>query len=125
MSFDVETLILKVFKEFSSSAKKTEELKSCFEFCEQEYQNVLRHVVTRWLSLFTALDRLIKCWPSIKTYFISQGKKECETIIWKFIKDQADEISDTSTLPEYFFVFYSFAFIFFSKANFKIRKKQN
>src|SRR5260221_111702 len=51
LSFDVEILVIKVFNEFSSSAKKTADLKDCFEFAEQDYKTMLRHVSTRWLSL--------------------------------------------------------------------------
>ncbi|XP_005999068.2 uncharacterized protein LOC102355222 [Latimeria chalumnae] len=55
LSFDVERLVLKVFNEFSCSAKKVKRLKSCFDFVQQEYSKVLSHVPTRWLSLFAQL----------------------------------------------------------------------
>lgn len=113
ISYDVETIVLKVFKEFSISAKKNEHLKECFAFCDLEYQNILRHVTTRWLSLFKALDRLIQSWPAIKTYFLEQGEDECDRSIWKFIKDQANGLSVTLTLPEcYLYFIHSFLFLF-------------
>ncbi|GFW64737.1 uncharacterized protein TNCV_4450401 [Trichonephila clavipes] len=57
MPVDVENIVMKVFAEFSCSAKKREDLKECFDFFESEYREVIRHVPTRWLSLFKALDR--------------------------------------------------------------------
>ena len=49
--FDVEHFVLKVFSDFSHSAKKCTELESLCDFVEIEYQEILRHIVTRWLSL--------------------------------------------------------------------------
>lgn len=98
LSFDVENLVLKVFNEFSSSAKNVTELKSCFEFVHQEYHNVLRHVPTRWLSLFAAVDRLLLNWESIKVYFLKYGKVNCHPVIWSFIENQEDGLSTTLTL---------------------------
>jgi len=57
--YDVETLVLKVFNEFSMSSKRVDELKECFEIVQQDFHNVLRHIPVRWLSLFNALDQLI------------------------------------------------------------------
>ncbi|XP_037504964.1 uncharacterized protein LOC119381046 [Rhipicephalus sanguineus] len=115
LKFDVETLVLKVFKEFSSSSKCVEELKTFFEFCDQEYSKVLCHISVRWLSLFTALDRLIKNWTPIKSYFLSQGEEECEKIIWRFISNQADGLSESVTLPEcYMHFMHSFLAMFHS-----------
>lgn len=66
LSFHVENLVLKVFAEFSHSAKRNAQLKECFEFLDMEFEKVLRHVVTRWLSLASALERLILSWPAVK-----------------------------------------------------------
>lgn len=52
MTFDVEILVLKIYSEFSSSVKKVKELKDCFDFLEQPYYEILKHVSTRWISLF-------------------------------------------------------------------------
>ncbi|GFV07519.1 uncharacterized protein TNCV_2158481 [Trichonephila clavipes] len=47
MPVDVENIVMKVFAEFSCSAKKREDLKECFDFFESEYREVIRHVPTR------------------------------------------------------------------------------
>lgn len=115
LKFYVETLVLKVFKEFSFLSKCVEELKTFFEFCDQEYSKVLCHISVRWLSSFTALDRLTKNWTPIKSYFVSQGEKECEKIIWRIIGNQADRLSECVTLPECFMHFmHSFHAMFHS-----------
>jgi hypothetical protein len=89
-SFDMELLVLKVFSEFSAYAKRTKELKSFFDFVNQEYKEVLRHVATRWLSLLPALERLLN-WPALRSYFVSQGEDECSKIIWEAFKDEEEE----------------------------------
>lgn len=52
----------------------------------------MRHVPTRWLS--TLVEKLIKVWPAIKTYFIQKGEDYCHKIIWDFVKSQDNKISD-------------------------------
>jgi hAT family C-terminal dimerisation region len=102
MKYDVETLVIKTYNEFSCSAKNVHELKECFEFVGEEYSALLRHVSIRWLSLEPAISRLIKCWKAVKTYFIAEGEKETPKLIWKFVKDQADELlpENELSLPE-------------------------
>lgn len=103
LSFDVENLACKVFAEFSNSAKRKEELKQCFEFMDMEYEEVLRHAPTRWLSLYKAVERLLLSWPAIKAYFLELGEENCNKVVWGFIKDQENAVADdlsSLTLPE-------------------------
>ena len=65
LSVDVENIVLKVYGHFSFC-----------EFCDVEFQEVLRHVTTRWLSLNPAVSRLLENWTALKSYFISIGD-EC------------------------------------------------
>ncbi|GFW07596.1 dimer_Tnp_hAT domain-containing protein [Trichonephila clavipes] len=67
MPVDVENIVMKVFAEFSCSATKREDLKECFDFFESEYREVIRHVPTRWLSSFKALDRMLSSWGPLKS----------------------------------------------------------
>lgn len=89
-------------------AQKTDTLKTFFEEFDMEYRKIIRHVSTRWLSMFKCVDRLIINWPALKSYFISLGKTECESAIWKFI-DNEDECKDDYlpelTLPEFYIYF--------------------
>ncbi|GFW67859.1 uncharacterized protein TNCV_3871891 [Trichonephila clavipes] len=81
MPVDVENIVMKVFAEFSCSAKKREDLKECFDFFESEYREVIRHVPTRWFSLFNALDRMLSSWGPLKRYFIERGSDNCPTAL--------------------------------------------
>lgn len=76
-----------------------------------EYLKILRHVSTRWLSLLRCVDRLIAAWPAIKSYFLTIGKEECDPIIWQFIKENENELSEDLTveitLPECYIYFIS------------------
>jgi len=109
LKFDVENLVLKVYSEFSVSAKRSSEVLACFEFLDMNPDGVLRHVVTRWLSLFTAVDKLLSCWPAIKLYFINKGEDDCPKVIWDFVKGDADGLSDDScpklSIPESYLFF--------------------
>ncbi|GFT14475.1 uncharacterized protein TNCV_4004411 [Trichonephila clavipes] len=93
MPVDVENIVMKVFAEFSCSAKKREDLKECFDFFESEYREVIRHVPTRWLSLCKALDRMLSSWGPLKRYFIERGSDNCPTALWAILSDQENEIS--------------------------------
>ena len=76
LSIDVESFVLKVYNHFSSSAKRTAVLKEFFSFVDLEWQPLFRHVPTRWLTLFPAIDRLLQCWPALKSYFLSLGQEK-------------------------------------------------
>lgn len=60
LDVDVENIVIKMFNEFDSSALKTKKLKECFEFSQIEFKKLLRHVLTRWLSLLPAIDWLLR-----------------------------------------------------------------
>ncbi|KAI4898772.1 hypothetical protein NFI96_026849, partial [Prochilodus magdalenae] len=92
---DVEAFVLKVKvnlgeSEFSCSAKKVETLKEFCEFTSTKYREILRHVPTRWLSLLPAIQRILECWPALKSYFVSLGKDDCPSIVWTFVGGAAD-----------------------------------
>lgn len=94
MSFDTENLINKIFAEFSTSSKKTVQLKECFDFFESEYKNIFKNVPTRWLSLFQALERILRNWEALKKYFIEDvGLENCSPVIKDIIGDQKRELA--------------------------------
>ena len=81
-TFDVESFVIKTYNSFASSAKKSEVLRYFCNFLDMEYKELWRHVSTRWLSPLPAIDRLLLCWPELKSYFISQGEDNVADIIW-------------------------------------------
>ena len=42
------------------------------EFCDQEYAKILKHVSTRWLSLERCVERTLKKYAGLKSYFLSE-----------------------------------------------------
>jgi hypothetical protein len=75
--------------------KNAESLKDFCEFVEIEWAQILRHILTRWLSLYPAICRLTEKWPALKSYFHSQGEDNCDKLIWKFVTgDGESELSD-------------------------------
>ncbi|XP_056468115.1 uncharacterized protein LOC130406514 [Gadus chalcogrammus] len=90
LNINIENVVNKTFSHFSSSAKRTEELKSIRTFVEIEYQSLLRNVPTRWLSLCPAVKRLHDSWAPIKTYFLSLGEDGCPKSLWRLFKDDQD-----------------------------------
>ena len=82
---DIENLVLKLYSHFSISAKRIDGLKSCYEFCDQEFESLRRHVITRWLSLYPAIQRIIDNLKPLKSYFIGNGTENCPIIIEQFV----------------------------------------
>lgn len=88
---DVESIVMKIYSEFSSSALQAKKLKECFEFAQIEYKQLLRYVPTRWLSLLPAIDRLVHSWPAVKYYFLEKGPNDCHRVLWEFISEDCDD----------------------------------
>lgn len=84
--FDVEHLVLKVYSHLSYHAKRVDKLKSCFEDAGIQYQNILKHVTTRWLSLHPAIERLLKGLPALNMYFMSL-EENCPAALLKYFSE--------------------------------------
>jgi hypothetical protein len=67
LDVDMESLVVKIFNNFSSSAKRITELKNVFQFLGEDYEDMLRHVGTRWLTLYPAIERLSETSTSCRT----------------------------------------------------------
>ena len=78
-------IVIKSYNEFSLGAKKLTELKDFFVFCKEEWSKLLRNVPTRWLSLIPAVQRLLKYFNPVKTYFLSQ--KAAPAILVRFFEN--------------------------------------
>jgi len=117
VSYDVESFILKVYNAFSQSSKNVADPKECFEFVQEEYRQILRHIPIRWLTLFQAVDRLLLSWRSIKVYFLKEGEDSCDKIVWKFIGDQEHGLSTEAepTLAECYLYFFHHVLFQFHK----------
>ena len=74
MSLNLESIIYKTYQHFSIYTVRTEQLKDYCVFVEIEYKKLLSHSVTRWLSLYPSLSRMIHMYPAIQSYFLSIDK---------------------------------------------------
>lgn len=86
---DIESMVLKIYNYFSIYTVRTENLKEMCDFVEVEYEQLLYHSKTRWLSLFPAIERLLKVYDALKSYFFSQD--QCPVHIKKFFEDEFTE----------------------------------
>ncbi|CAI6357955.1 unnamed protein product [Macrosiphum euphorbiae] len=89
LDFDVETVVLKIYSHFSSSASRRENLKSFFDFAQVDREELVKHVPTRWLSLGPAIDKILKFYPALISYFLSIGD-ECPKVLQKLLSINAD-----------------------------------
>lgn len=110
LNIDVENIVLKVYSHFSTSASRTAQLQEFCEFVEIDNCNLLRHVVTRWLSLLPAIERILKFWKAFRSYFQTLGEDECPKFLWKCFKDE----SEARELSEIYFLFLSHALKLFT-----------
>jgi predicted nucleic acid-binding Zn finger protein len=89
LSVDVESIVLKKkFNFFHIYAVRTQKLKEFCDFVELKYEELLRHTKTRWLTLFPAIEKILKMYPALKEYFLSQPTRSVPTIIQKFFEDE-------------------------------------
>lgn len=72
LGLNVENLCIDLYYWFDKSSKRKGKLKEYFDFCDQEYMGVLKHISVRWLSLQQCMERILKKLPSLKSYFLSE-----------------------------------------------------
>lgn len=70
--FDVEEMAVDVFYYFDHSTKRKGELREFSHFCDIESRKILKYVSTRWLSLQRSRERILKQYPALHSYFLSQ-----------------------------------------------------
>jgi hypothetical protein len=70
---NVEDLLIDLYYWFDKSTKRKGVLVEYMEFCDQEYGKILKHSSTRWLSLERCVERVIKKYAGLKSYFLSEN----------------------------------------------------
>ena len=74
--FDIEEFVIDLFYWFDKSTKRKNGLQSYCMFCDQEYRKIMKHVPTRWPSLEIAVERSLKQFPSLTSYFKSEDESQ-------------------------------------------------
>jgi hypothetical protein len=74
--FQLEELLVDIYFWFDKSTQRKAGLEDYCKFCDIEYRKVLKHVSTRWLSLELAIDRILKQYAALRSYFLSEDKAD-------------------------------------------------
>ena len=114
LPFDVESIILKIYNNFSIYTVRTEALKDFCDFVEVEYKKLLTHSKTRWLNyVFPAVNRILQLYPAPQSYFASQDHPPI--LISMFFENSLNVC--------YLWFTYSLMFVFHSKIQLMEREK--
>ncbi|KAJ1162301.1 hypothetical protein NDU88_002769 [Pleurodeles waltl] len=87
---DIESFVLKLYKYFHIYTVRTEQVKEFCEFVDIDYLRLLNTNNTRWLSLLAAVDRVLKLFPVLRSYFLSQSNPP--TAIVSFFENPLAEV---------------------------------
>ena len=63
---------------FDKSTKRKNGLESYYTFCDQEYRIIIKHVTTCWLSLERAVNRILKQYATLKSYFNYENEQQAQ-----------------------------------------------
>ena len=63
--------VIDLYYHFDKSSKRKEVFKSYQEFCDVETRKILKRSSTRWLSLMKCIDRVLRQYDALKSYFSS------------------------------------------------------
>ena len=72
--FDVDDLAVDIFSSFDKSTKRKAALSDYTQFCNLAYRKMLKHVITRWLSLNTSGNRILSGYEGLKSFFLSEDE---------------------------------------------------
>jgi hypothetical protein len=59
---------------FDKSTKRKNGLAKYYTFCDVQYRKILKYVSTRWLSLETAIERTLRQYAALRSFFLSESK---------------------------------------------------
>ena len=79
--FNVEEMVVDLFYGFDKSTKWKASFDSYCSFCDASYQEIIKHVSTRWLSLGRAVDCSLQQYEVLKSYFSSESMFELHSYI--------------------------------------------
>ena len=74
-NFDIEDHCVDLFYWFDKSTKRKGALKEYFEFCDTNYEAVIKYVSVRWLCLEHCIARELKKYVALKSYFCSEDEQ--------------------------------------------------
>lgn len=69
--FDVDDFCVDIYYWFDKSTKRKQSLSDFCAFCDTAYADMIKHTSTRWLSLESAVSRILQKYAGLKSYFLS------------------------------------------------------
>ena len=75
-AFDIEEMAVDLYYWFDKSSKRKNVLQDYCCFNDVTYRQVIKHVSTRWLSLETAVERTLKVYEGLRSYFLSENESQ-------------------------------------------------
>ena len=69
---NIEDLHIDICYWFEKSTKRKGVFFEYMEFCGHDYEKILKHVSTRWLSLERCVQRTLEKYSGLKSYFLSE-----------------------------------------------------
>ena len=73
---DVGDMAVDVFLWFDYSTKRKNLLAEFCQFCDIEYRKLIKYMSVRWLNLETVVQRLLKQYEALKSYFESEEETD-------------------------------------------------
>lgn len=74
LPIDIESIVMKIYNFFHVYTVRTETLGKFCDQAEMQRHELLKHSKTRWLSLYPAIEKILKVYPALQKYFTSQPK---------------------------------------------------
>ena len=75
-NFDLENHCVDVFHWFEKSTKLKSIVKEYYDFCDVDYQEVIKYNSTRWLCTERCLNRELRKYPGLRSYFQSENERD-------------------------------------------------
>lgn len=91
LKLNISSIILQIHDYFKSFTVRTEELKGFCLFCQTDYQPTLFFSPTRWLTMFPAVERILKLYPALKSYFNSVDPSKSSRDLVNFFSKPVNE----------------------------------
>lgn len=90
LPLDIESVVHKIYMYFYIYTVRVTALQEFCDFVSIEYQKLLSYSKTRWLDMMPAIERIIKMFPGLKSYFLSLDK--CPVLLQAFFEDPSAEL---------------------------------
>ena len=107
--FSVEDHCVDLFYWFDKSSKRKSILKEYYDFCDEEYKEVIKYISTRWLCSERCVNRELRKYNGLRSYFLSENEsdKRCLRLSGAF----------SNTMTEFYLMFFQAALSTFTNFN--------